>query len=82
MRHAQATEVRLAIRARDHALIIELEDNGAGFAPDAAANGGDGLRNMRERLTQLHGACEIDTQPGRGTFLRFRLPLGSGSPRQ
>ena len=81
-RHAQASEVRLAIRARDHALIIELKDNGVGFAPDAAASGGDGLRNMRERLAHLHGACEIDTQPGHGTRLQFRLPLGSGRPPQ
>lgn len=77
-RHAQAKEVRLAIQVRDGVLTVELEDNGVGFDPGASAAGADGLANMRERLGRLGGTCEIMSEPGRGTTLRFQLPLESG----
>lgn len=77
-RHSQAREVRLAIQVRDAVLAIELEDDGVGFDPGASAAGADGLNNMRERLRRLDGTCEITSEPGHGTTLRFRLPLASG----
>jgi signal transduction histidine kinase len=84
LKHANATELRLAIQVRDQTFTVSLEDNGVGFTPNltgAGATGADGLPNMRNRLSQLGGACEINSQCGKGTQVLFRLPLAPpGAP--
>ena len=35
----------------------------------------DGLVNMRARLEKMGGRFEIASQPGRGTTVRFYMPL-------
>ena len=74
VKHAQATEVWLRISAEPDTLRIVVEDNGRGFdgAPqDAFA---EGLRNMRQRLAELGGRCELESRPGTGTKVNFELP--------
>ena len=52
--------------------------DGRGF--DATAIQADrarglGLRGMRERLALVGGELTLDSQPGRGTYVRARVPL-------
>ena len=74
VRHAQATEVWVRARVAADTLEISIEDNGRGFtkAPDDAL--ADGLRNMRQRLADVGGECLIESEPGAGTRVKFRLP--------
>ena len=81
VKHARASEVRLSIRVQADALVVGVEDNGCGLGPDAPAPGADGLSNMRERLRQLRGSCEIVSAPRQGTKVIFRLPLALSSAR-
>ena len=79
LKHAHAS--CLTVRLHTHAEQIELEvaDNGRGFDPDiAAGSGGQGLANMRERVTRLGGRFTIDTAPGQETTIRVRLGLPDG----
>jgi signal transduction histidine kinase len=67
----------VAIRARrdGEALLLEVEDDGAGLAVDAA--NGVGLSNTRARLRELYGSLstlELDGGPGRGTRVRVSVP--------
>jgi len=73
-KHAHATEVWLRVVVDDQALEVVLEDNGRGFAsaPDDAL--ADGLRNMRQRMTEIGGAFAVASQPGSGTKIKLRLP--------
>lgn len=78
LRHADATEIRLSIAVEGGRLTLSLSDDGRGFDPAAsgtAGHGGNGLSNMRQRLAECGGACEIDSVPGRGTRITFSLPL-------
>jgi signal transduction histidine kinase/streptogramin lyase len=68
-KHSGATEVRIELRIEGDRLILELADNGAGFDP-ASSNGGNGLRNMKDRSALLGGNLEI-TSTGEGTTLRL-----------
>jgi len=36
---------------------------------------GNGLKNMRQRLAELGGSCEIESIPGRGTRVSFQVHL-------
>ena len=73
-KHAHATEVWLRVVVDDQALEVVIEDNGRGFAsaPDDAL--ADGLRNMRQRMTEIGGGLEVASQPGSGTKIKLRLP--------
>lgn len=75
VKHAGATEVWLRLRVDAGELRISVEDNGRGLPGNAGVEG-DGLRNMRERLAKIGGACYIDSSPA-GTRVRFSL-AGSG----
>ena len=80
VKHSGAREVWLRLRLDAGALLITIEDRGRGFDPATTA-GGDGLRNLRERLAALGGACRIDSIDGAGTRVHLRLPLAGASPR-
>ncbi|MCU0223982.1 MAG: histidine kinase [Acidobacteria bacterium] len=78
VRHAGATRVAVRLRAADGRLRIEVEDDGQGFDPDAAAaaSGGEhfGIVGMRERAEALGGRVTLSSARGRGTAIRAELP--------
>jgi len=73
VKHAQATEVWLRIKATEDSLRVSVEDNGGGFdhPPDRA--GADGLLNMRSRAAEIGGSCEIQSKSGAGTKVVVEL---------
>jgi len=76
VRHSGASEVRINMEVVGGQLTIAVSDNGKGFSRVGEQPGCDGLAGMRERLADLGGACRISSQPGTGTTVEFRLPLG------
>jgi signal transduction histidine kinase len=91
-RHANASVVRVVIRATDEALELTISDNGVGFEVPAAmartARGeAMGLRAMQDRAALAGGYLKIESAPGRGTHVRalfFRSEatgLADASPR-
>lgn len=56
-------------------LRVSVCDDGAGFDP-AAADGGAGVTNMRDRLVALGGELTVDAEPGAGACVRGRVPVG------
>jgi signal transduction histidine kinase len=72
-RHAGAREVRVRLTYADVRVQLTVVDDGDGF--DAtAANGGYGLRGMRERVAQVGGVLEVRTKPGAGTEVCAEVP--------
>jgi signal transduction histidine kinase len=80
-RHADATTVRLELRAVLGDAVLEVTDDGRGFdnSPASAPTGGVGLRLMRERVAELGGEVSVDSRPGSGTTVRALLhaPVGT-----
>jgi signal transduction histidine kinase len=74
VRHAQASEVQLRMKVDGRMLTIGLADDGRGFLPDGADDG-EGLENLRRRLAESGGTCEIISRPGQGTTVTFTIPL-------
>ena len=80
VKHAQATEVKITLTLEKSSFKLVVEDNGRGFSiPSAptAAETEDGLQNMRKRLTDVSGACEIYSLPKKGTRITFTVPRAS-----
>ena len=73
-RHSNATEIGFRVQVLENRLQISIIDNGRGFDPAGRSNG-HGLLNLRSRLENLHGQCELTSSPGAGTTVSLRLPL-------
>lgn len=74
IKHANATEVRVATAAEADGVTVTIADNGAGFAVDTAmASGGKGLANQLRRAQSI-GADIRWTSDRAGTRLTLWLP--------
>ncbi|TDD16535.1 GAF domain-containing protein [Kribbella turkmenica] len=72
VRHAQASEVTVAVTVTNGEVVTRVADNGTGL------EGGDrqsGLRNLRERAETLGGTVRVESNQPRGTLLELRAPL-------
>lgn len=83
-RHSESPVARICIRRFNGQLSLEVEDRGKGIPPEkreAMESGGTpgvGIRGMRERLRQLGGSLEINSN-GTGTVVVAHLPVASAS---
>ena len=75
-RHANAQSVQIHLRGSTSELELSVEDNGRGFDVQSVKPESAGLRNMRERVELTEGKFSIESEPGRGTNLCVKLPLG------
>ncbi len=79
VRHAQATWIRVSLQSADHEIILEVRDNGRGFAPELfPGSKALGLLSMRERAASFQGTVDILSAPAQGTTVRVRMPQASG----
>ena len=69
LKHANATEVHIALQISGEILTLSIADNGRGLQSTAARPAGDGLVNMTERLRKIGGHMKIETHPGVGTTI-------------
>ena len=56
-----------------------VEDDGSGFDPEGSANGGAGLKSMKERTALVGGACSVLSEPNTGTRVQVSIPLAQES---
>ena len=78
-RHAAVTEAWIRLKFLPHALELEVEDHGTGFAaspntPNGNIARGIGLVAMRERAELIGGALEISHPAQGGTLVRVKIP--------
>jgi PAS domain S-box-containing protein len=77
-RHSFATQVRISLEAKNALFTLAVKDNGRGFKPqDLEDSHCLGLAGMRERAALVGGSLELQSRPGIGTRIYFRLPLDS-----
>lgn len=79
IRHAQADRATVHFSMEDAQIILEVEDNGVGFASELdwvemARSGHLGLVGAQERVEMAGGELTIDSQPDVGTRVRVSLP--------
>ena len=76
VKHARAGNVTISLHFDEYGVILEIADNGKGFDPEIAKDGGGiGLRGMEERVQRINGTLLIRTEQDKGTVLRVDVPL-------
>jgi signal transduction histidine kinase len=89
-RHAKATRAAVTLSYLDDVVLLDVRDNGVGFAvgraPErgAAVDGsGFGLRAIRQRLDRVAGTLTIESELGEGTAVSATVPaLSEPTPTQ
>ncbi|MGI8684260.1 MAG: HAMP domain-containing sensor histidine kinase [Acidimicrobiales bacterium] len=74
LKHAGASEITVRLEATDEWLIVEVGDDGRGFAAATQVRNG-GLLHMDDRARSFGGRLIIDTAPGAGTRVRATFPI-------
>lgn len=83
LKYAEATEVSVSVYLAQDTLGISILDNGVGLPAGSITSsgrpvtGGQGLKNIRERLQSLGGKSRIESQRGGGTLVRLEVPLSA-----
>ncbi|WP_299167212.1 sensor histidine kinase [uncultured Arthrobacter sp.] len=83
LRHSGAGTAVVTLTFVGSEVALDIYDNGRGFDVDAALASaiertdgtGFGLRVLRERISALGGAIDIESEAGEGTVVSVRLPL-------
>lgn len=75
-KHAQASSVEISLEKNETHLILQIQDDGAGFDTKTLAQSTSlGVSGMRERVNLLQGNFSIDSQIGHGTHIKITLPI-------
>jgi signal transduction histidine kinase len=82
-RHARARNVSVSLGIAGNAVVLTVQDDGAGFAPGSQPDqAGMGMRNLAARAAEVGGSLDITSVPGGGTTVRFGVPSAElPSPR-
>jgi signal transduction histidine kinase len=80
-KHSEAEHVAVHVGRRDGHGLLEVRDDGRGFAPQQAPdvatgadNGHFGLRMIGDLARDAGGTVSVDSEPGRGTTVRVSVP--------
>jgi signal transduction histidine kinase len=73
-KHAQARNIRIAVRASATIVNVIIEDDGIGFDATKSAPG-LGLLGMRERVAGVNGSLSVTSRTQCGTALTLEIPV-------
>ena len=76
VKHARAQQIEVRYRIDGSNVCLEIQDDGVGFDPAKARQGGGaGLRGMEERAQRIQGKLEITSIPERGTRVSVAVEI-------
>jgi len=75
LRHAQAQQITLHVRAEPQQLVLEVRDDGRGLHKDWEQTSHFGVIGMRERAESLGGTFVIEPIGAGGVRMRATLPI-------
>ncbi|HPQ72101.1 MAG TPA: ATP-binding protein [bacterium] len=75
IRHARAGRIEVLLSHAPTEILLRIDDDGQGLAPDAELRDGLGLKTMRWRAGKAGGALAVTHRPGGGTRVECRIPF-------
>jgi len=70
-KHSESNQLKLSFLQKNKEFMMKISDNGMGINETHLE--GNGLRNMKRRMKEQNGHCEVTTE--KGTHLFFRINL-------
>ncbi|GIF50882.1 signal transduction histidine kinase [Asanoa ferruginea] len=81
--HAGATRVGVTLSYLDGEVALDVRDDGRGFDPAkppvSKTGGGFGLLAMRQRIEQVAGTLQVESEPSAGTAISASIPAGAAA---
>ncbi len=77
VKYSKANNLRISINKINHALMVEVTDDGKGFDTGTKNLSSNGLINMQKRALELNGSVVIKSGIGTGTTVTALLPLAA-----
>lgn len=79
VKYAQASSVEVRLAVEEHAIVLEISDDGVGFDAQAyfrapSRSPGLGLIGMRERVAHFGGVFRVTSRPRHGTRIFVSVP--------
>lgn len=74
IKYSQASNILVSIQLNKNTLHGHIEDDGCGFDTGAGYKG-NGLKNIRHRIEELHGTLEIRSEKNKGSIFSYTIPL-------
>ncbi len=76
VKHSGASRMTLRMKLSAPGIEVAIEDNGRGF-PVNPSPAGNGLQNLRERISALGGSLHFSNLPEGGASVAFSIPLSA-----
>ncbi len=78
-KHAEPDTIEVSLAESGDCIELCVTDNGCGFDPEAIPSNPDslsgfGLKGIKDRAEVCNGTCDISSQIGKGTQVKFSLP--------
>jgi len=70
LKHAKATEVQITLVRNGNELLLSIQDNGIGIEFETIRQFGNGLKNMKKRMTDVD--IEFNIENNKGTLVTLR----------
>jgi signal transduction histidine kinase len=75
IKHADANLVKVKVTMQGNLLAIEIKDDGKGFDINDARRFGNGLDNIKKRMSEIKADYQIKSEPGTGTTINLSVPV-------
>lgn len=82
IRHSKSATVNIILKEEKENLTGIIEDNGTGFVYKKNKIENMGIYGMEERIYLMGGTFNIESNPGRGTKIIFKIPLDKTDPNE
>jgi len=70
-KHSKSNQLTLSFIQKDKEFMMKISDNGIGI--NETHTEGNGLRNMKRRMQEQNGHCEVTTENGTHLFFKINL---------
>jgi signal transduction histidine kinase len=75
VRHGKAANIKVRMHTGEGNVGLLVQDDGGGFEPDPLREGGNGLRNIRDRSARIGAALALWSRPTEGCRVSINVPL-------
>lgn len=73
-KHSGAEWLCVAVKTGKDETVVEIKDDGAGFARGAGNGSSLGIQNVQSRVDYLNGRMELVSAPAKGTRIEIAIP--------